>query len=169
MCVLLFICVEDHCGGKSRNRSASVCLDCPYTSGPFLLPQPTFLHVLVAAGHKFRLKTGLCWISIKSCQYSYFTLHLSCQHPECRMLRIESRSETGAERPFLHSCSTGLSYEAETFWWAGGIVAPLALACLLHSQGCSLGGQGSRSHCQENIIPPKRRSMKGCGQESILS
>lgn len=66
---------------KQTDPSVFVYLHCPYTSGPFPLPQTTLLHVLVAVGHKLHLKTGLCWISIKSCQYSFFTLQL-CSHPQ---------------------------------------------------------------------------------------
>lgn len=70
--------------------SAFVCFDCSYTSGPFL-PQTTFLHVFAAVGHKLHLKAGLCWISIKSCQYSFFTLHLSCDILKRGMLSTRSQ------------------------------------------------------------------------------
>jgi len=68
-------------GGKA-DVSAFVHLVCPCSSGPFFPLQIPFFHALVAVGHRFSLKTGLCWTSLKSWQYRPFTLQFSCHQSQ---------------------------------------------------------------------------------------
>lgn len=166
----MHVCAAIHCWGKRRNRSISICLFWLLLHLWAMSPSNYFPSCAFSTRTQIALEgwSVLDFHKVLWIFPFYSTLVMpTSSRGECLAQDLSLRD--CVERPFLHSCSTGLSYEAEAFWWAGGTVAPSGSCVPYVLPGCPLEGQGSSSHSQVNISTSKMRPMKGCGKESTQS